>query len=193
MYGPKYYRLMRGDPGFFGSVGKFLGGAVKTLAPIAIGVATGGVGGIAAKGLLGVAAKTGLGKVVGKIGGGVLGKIGARVVPGAGVVAGGATGSALASTALTKFAPPLLQVPAGLAGRGIFGAATGGAIAGGAVGAYGLTKKGTPRMRRRGRMNPLNPRAARRAITRIRSVNKLCSRIQAQLPKRRGSRISSGR
>lgn len=180
MYGPKYYRLMRGDPGFFGSVGKFLGGAVKTLAPIAIGVATGGVGGIAAKGLLGAAAKTGIGKVVGKIGGGLIGKIGARVVPGAGVVAGGAAG-----TALTKFAPPLLQVPKGLAGPGIFGPVAAGAAAGGAVGAFGLTKKGTPRMRRRGRMNPLNPRAARRAITRIRSVNKLCSRIQAQLPKRR--------
>lgn len=37
--------------------------------------------------------------------------------------------------------------------------------------------------RRRRRMNPLNPRAARRAISRIKSLRKLTRSIEAQLPK----------
>jgi hypothetical protein len=44
-----YYR---GDPGFFSSIGHFLGGAVKTVGGLALNYATGGIGG-AALGLLG--------------------------------------------------------------------------------------------------------------------------------------------
>lgn len=54
------------------------------------------------------------------------------------------------------------------------------------------TKKGTPRKRtaagrpyRRPRMNPMNVRAARRAIRRIRSARKLLQRIERSLPKTR--------
>jgi hypothetical protein len=62
------------------------------------------------------------------------------------------------------------------------------------------TKKGTPRRTRRDgmpyavpRMNPMNPRAARRAIRRVRGARKLLQRIERSLPKAHTRRTTTRR
>ena len=49
---------------------------------------------------------------------------------------------------------------------------------------YHYAKDGSGRLVRNRRMNPLNPSAARRAIRRIKSLRKICSSIEKQMPTR---------
>jgi hypothetical protein len=168
-------KLLRGDPGLFGSIGKLAGkfapkflkaipgvGTALSLASILPGA------GSALKSVAGIA-----GRVT------AAGGRGAMVSPGLGAARGITAGKALT-----------------LAGGGA-------AAVGGASGLYGLYKnqleqQGVPSGtaaaharamtgHRRRRMNPGNARAARRAIRRIKSVRKLLHSIEAQLPKRRSS------
>lgn len=65
---------------------------------------------------------------------------------------------------------------------GVLGGAVGGAVVVDQMGNI-LGRTG----RRRRSMNPLNPKAAGRAIRRIKGVRKFCQRIEASLPKRKAS------
>jgi hypothetical protein len=118
---------------------------------------------------------------------------------------------AAASTAVSQFIPrasPVLQsAPLALPGGGVqvrlpqFSAGSGGVqFAGGgfSVGGGGggtcMTKDGRPRrVRRDGKcykrpsMNPLNPRAARRAITRIKGARKILQAIEREMPHRKAA------
>lgn len=57
---------------------------------------------------------------------------------------------------------------------------------------FHLAKDGSGRCVRNRRMNPLNPRAARRAIRRIKGAMKMLRQIERQLPKQRSRRAPAG-
>jgi hypothetical protein len=168
-------KLLRGDPGLFGSIGKIVGKVAPKFLKAIPGVGT-------ALSLASIL--PGASRAIGGITG-----IASRVT-----AAGGR--AAMVS--------PGLNVARGMgAGRALTLAGGGAAAVGGASGLYGLYKnqleqQGVPSGtaaaharamtgHRRRRMNPGNARAARRAIRRIKSVRKLLHSIEAQLPKRRSS------
>ena len=72
--------------------------------------------------------------------------------------------------------PPILPIP----GLDFGGGATGGCPAG-----FHLAKDGSGRCVRNRRMNVMNPRAAKRAIRRIKGARKMLQQIERQLPKQR--------
>lgn len=130
-----YRMIARGDPGFFGSIGKALGGVAKAA-----------IGAIVPAPIRAVA-------------GGVL----SRAISG-----GGGQGATLPGGSM-----PVIRTPGvtGMLQRALPGGATGFEVGG---------------FRRRGRrINPGNAKAARRAISRIKSVRKLLQGIERQLPKRK--------
>lgn len=53
---------------------------------------------------------------------------------------------------------------------------------------YHLAKDGSGRCVKNRRMNPMNPRAAKRAIRRIKAARKMLQQIERQLPKQRTTR-----
>jgi hypothetical protein len=180
VYGGKYYALMAGDPGLFGSLKKIAGGIGKVLrSPVGQVASIVVPGGLALKGL-GIA-----GRVAG---------VARRVLPGIGKVGAGAAVGAGVSRALvpvgTRAVAPYVPGFAGSAagaGSGLGRFALGGAA--GAAAAAAL--QGGPGVRRYRRINPLNPKAARRAIRRIKAVRKMVRSIESQLPKRACSRSGS--
>jgi hypothetical protein len=139
---------------------------------------------------------------------GLLGSIGkvlgkalpiAKVIPGVGnVLSAVSLGSAAigavksikgASQAVnaSKALVPISQVPGNIPRIGGLGKALtlgAGAAALGAGGAALVNRMGGTGRRYR-RMNPLNPKAANRAIRRIKAVRKLCRSIESSLPKQR--------
>lgn len=178
-YGAKYY-AMRGDPGFLGGLARTVGRVAGTVGKIpglsTVVRALPGVGTIAT--LAGPA--IGLAKKVGA------GMSGARAL---------ASPAAATTRALVPYDPGFAAGQAGrmLASRGRM-MLTGGAAAAGAAGGYAAARRmagvnggGGRRYRR---MNPLNPKAANRAIRRIKAVRKVCTRIESQLPKRRARAAS---
>jgi hypothetical protein len=88
----------------------------------------------------------------------------------------------------TQYARRLLQfVPPGVrratrVGAGVVGAGAGFEL--GARGLRGLLGEEENGAAPRRRINPMNPRAARRAIARIKSVRKILQRIERQMPRR---------
>lgn len=78
--------------------------------------------------------------------------------------------------------PPVLPFPTDL-GFDLMGNG-----AGACPGGYHLAKDRSGRCVRNRRMNPLNPRAARRAIRRIKGAMKMLKQIERQLPKQRTRR-----
>ena len=171
-------KLLRGDPGILGSIGKIAGKALK-FGKVIPGVGTA----LSVASLIPSSIKKNFIRNVGAAikGGGITAAGGraAMVSPGIGAIRGIGPGKALA-----------------LAGGA-------GVAAAGGSGLYGLYKQqmeqqGVPSSvaaaharavtgHRRRRMNPGNARAARRAIRRIKSVRKLLHSIEAQLPKRRSA------
>lgn len=167
MYAGKYYAIMSGDP-FLGKllkgVGKVVGAVSKVPGISTVVRALPGIGTVAtlAGPALGLAKKA-----AGALSAGKQAYTGTRaLVP----YAGGAV--------------PTLGRGAAL-GRGL---ALGGAAAAGA-GAAALLGGGAPRRRYR-RMNALNPKAAARAIRRIKAVRKVCRSIESQLPKRAAAKCA---
>lgn len=148
---------------------------------IAVGMARGDPG------LFGSIAK-GLGKIAGPV---------LKSIPGvgtvasiAGLVAGPAAklvgkmvagrGAAATTTAMVPYAATGAQQLMRATGGRLGGLALG-AGAGAAAGA--LLGRGGAAGRRYRRINPLNQKAARKAIARVKAVRKLCRTIESQLPK----------
>lgn len=150
-----YRGLNRGDPGFFGSALKFVGGAIK-----------GGVSSFI----------TGGNPIAGAVTGGVRSLL---------------TPSTQQPAVLQQF-PGGAQQPARLQGPGT-------AVARisplGTVGVCGpgmrLKKDGGCTSRKRPTMNPMNRRAANRAINRIKGARRILHQIEISLPKRKAT--SGGR
>lgn len=130
----------------------------------------------------------------------ILGKVApiAKVIPGVGnvlsaVSLGGAAIGAAKGLVKAKSALPAVgglqtfQLPkAGLGGLGKL-ALGAGAVAGG-IGAAGIAERMMKGERRRyRRMNPLNHKAATRAVRRIKAVRKLCRSIESSLPKQKAA------
>lgn len=67
-----------------------------------------------------------------------------------------------------------------------------GQVAGGCPAGFHPAKDHSGRCVRNRRMNPLNPRAARRAIRRIKGAMKMLRQIERQLPKQRVRRAPTG-
>lgn len=61
-------------------------------------------------------------------------------------------------------------------------------IVGGAAAGFVLDQFGNPVRRKRRRMNPYNPKAARRAIRRIKALRREMQKIERMLPKQRTTR-----
>jgi hypothetical protein len=149
-------------------------------------------------GIFGSLLRVGVGVVRGAVGGGI---------PGA--IVGGVAGVAV-QRAVTSIAPPVVANPFGqgqprnavVPVPGVTGAIQR-FLPGGQTGyttSRAMTKDGRMRrIRKDGRpwspphMNPMNPRAARRAITRIKGARKLLHRIEASLPKRRAEHHVGGK
>lgn len=95
----------------------------------------------------------------------------------------GASGAVNASKALVPYGSALPKLPSAFGGM----VRTGAAVAGGAGAATVINNmiRGGATGRRYRRMNPLNPKAANRAIRRIKAVRKLCRSIESSLPKQR--------
>jgi hypothetical protein len=176
----------------FGSIGNVL----KKVGRTAVGFATGGVGGAVAAAIgPGNPAKTK--NLNPKLSAQREAMRGGQIVGAPAVVPNVAQYSAspiarLASTALAPMPtiPALVAPGGGYSGGGATGSWT--PAAGTPMWAYRrlYTKKGTPRRTRRDgmpyavpRMNPMNVRAARRAVRRIRGARKLLQRIERTLPK----------
>lgn len=176
----------RGDPGFLGDIGKFLGGAVKTVVGGVSGFATGGPTGA----LFGALRGSGLikgGSPVNIRDASAAGWGGQSAMPGTGLVTGftdtpgsqlcagvkiggkcygGLIGGGTASVGVNPLGP------AGAAGTGVIG--------------YGAAPKKSRRM------NPLNPRAASRAMRRLASFGRATECIRRDLGKL-GRRMSPPR
>lgn len=157
------YRV--GDPGLLGAIG----GLVKKVAPKFLGA------------IPGVGTALTIGSIVGKP---ALG-LAQRVIPGVGRMMGGAKAVAPTTSALVpynaQFAASQLARSTGgrLGGKALV---AGGAAA--AAGGYMAGRAGRATGKRYRRMNALNPKAASRAIRRIKAVRKVCRTIESQLPKR---------
>ncbi len=157
MYAAKFYR-MRGDPWFGEKLVKSVASVIKAVPGVAkLARVIPGVGTVMGIADIGVSAAKGL--------------IGSRkpVTPGLGQAfkmgaMGTAPGGGFAELART-FAPA-----AGAIGQ--------------AIGAFAGARPRIVGRRRYRRINPLNPRAARRAISRIKQLRKLTRSIESQLPKR---------
>lgn len=137
----------------------------------------------------------------------ILGKVApiAKVIPGVGNVlsAVGLAGTAVgalkgvksvmsASKAVVPYTggAPLLKIPSGIGG-----VLKGGALVAGGAGAAAVAGRilGPGTGRRYRRMNPLNHKAATRAVRRIKAVRKLCRSIESSLPKQKASCRSGAR
>lgn len=135
-----------------------------------------------------------IGKAVGKVAKKVIKSPLAAAIPGPvgtlaklGAVAGVGAGAAKVSTSkvLVPAAKAIVTKPgAGLVKTGA--AIAGGTIAGEAI--YDAAGNLIGYKQRRRRMNPLNPKAARRAIRRVKSVRKMLHNIEKQLPKQKCTR-----
>lgn len=150
--------LLRGDPGFLGSIGKIVGKVAPKLLGAIPGVGTAlniaSIGGMA----LGAAKSLGKAKNM---------TTALAPITGPGSVGGLAT--------VTRGGIGRLALGAGAVGAGAYGASK---VAG---------MLGSGQRRRYRRMNPLNPKAANRAIRRIKAVRKLCRSIESSLPKQKAS------
>lgn len=178
MYAGKYYAIMAGDPGLFGGLAKLAKGAVGLVTKTPLGR-------VASKFVPGLNIATtalSLGGLAAKVSRGVVG----RVMPGIGKVVypgrmGAVAGAAAGGGKLGKLA---------LAGGGALGGAAltypgrMGSALNPPMSAAEAKRMGVSSGRRYRRMNPLNPKAARRAIRRIKAVRKLVRSIESQLPKR---------
>lgn len=142
-----------------------------------------------------------VGKAIGKVAASPIGQIGIGLIPGGGAI------SQIARMGLSQLAAakaPPMALPGGFSGQNPFK---------GLGGAFGLIPKGLDVMaernetgaqkyfrslvpahggggfsasgRRYRRMNSLNPRAARRAIRRIKSLRKFTQSIESTLPRRK--------
>jgi hypothetical protein len=138
-------------------------------------------------------------KIAGKVGG-LVGKVGKiplvgpllKAVPGVGtaISIGGIAAGALgiinkqrAGKGASPIGPPGFLDPFGQ-----YGGTPGQSIGGGpATTGYGPAAGGYGYGGRRRRINPTNPRALRRAISRVKSFRKLSHRVEMLLPKRRAS------
>lgn len=112
--------------------------------------------------------------------------MGMAVKPGAGLVgiSNPVIGKAIGQVGqtITKYGPTVGRVAAGAATA---------AYVGGAI--YDAAGNYLGQSRKRRRMNPLNARAARRAIRRIKAVRKITMDIERSLPKQRTSRSAPRR
>jgi hypothetical protein len=165
----------------FSKVGKFF---KKTALPAAVGFVTGGPAG-AALGVAGALTKTQRGATMGN-----------QLVSMPGTGGGGGGGNALTQSRGFNWSPmgPVNQLG--------FTATAGGAPT--AQSGYSwrrlYNKNGTPRRTKRNgqpyaipHMNPMNPRAARRAVVRIRGARKLLQRIERSLPRQTTRRRAAAR
>lgn len=152
-----------------GKVGNFLKKTVKTVAPVAIGYATGGLGGAA----------------IAALGGGGGGRSSPRPSPSLPQMAG--FGPIIPSQ---PFRPPSFQQPRSLPGAGVRPSTRITPYAPLAVEPGGSSSRAMvvhgPRKKYK-RINPLNVRAARRAIRRIKAVRKITHEIERQLPHRKAA------
>jgi hypothetical protein len=132
-----------------------------------------------------------IGKALGKVAKKVVKSPALAMIPGPvgalaklGVVGGGAAAAVKLSTSKA-----LAVVPKVIPGKGLL--KTGAAIAGGTIAGeaiYDAAGNLVGYKQRRRRMNPLNPKAARRAIRRVKSVRKMLHNIEKQLPKQKCTR-----
>jgi len=147
--------------GIFGSIGKIVGGVAK----------------IAKVGLPVLKSLPGIGTAV---------SVAGLVAGGVGKIAGLRKGAAAVSAAksIVPYSPAFAASQIGRAGlaRGL-GIGAGAA----ALGAGAVSMLGGGARRRYRRMNPLNHRAATRAVKRIKAVRKLCRSIESSLPKQRSA------
>lgn len=152
-------RLLRGDPGFLGGLGKIVGKVAPKLLGAIPGVGT--AINVASLGATALGAVRSFGKAK---------NLTTSLAPitGPGSVGGLAT--------VTRGGLGKLALGAGAVGAGAYGATK----VAGMIGARG-------ERRRYRRMNPLNPKAANRAIRRIKAVRKLCRSIESSLPKQKAS------
>lgn len=147
-----YRGLNRGDPGFFGSALKFVGGAIK-----------GGV---------------------------------SSFITGGNPIAGAVSGGVRSLLAPSTAQPAVLQAMPGGAAPARMLQQPGTAVQGrvspmGTVGICGpgmrLKKDGGCTTRKRPTMNPMNRRAANRAINRIKGARRILHAIEISLPKRKAT------
>lgn len=146
-----YRGLSRGDPGFFGSALKFVGGAIK-----------GGISSFITGG--------------NPIGGAISGGVRSLLTP--------STAQPVLTSTFPGGAPRLL-------GPGPGTAVVGTRSPLGTVGVCGpgmrLKKDGGCTNRKRPTMNPMNRRAANRAINRIKGARRILHQIEISLPKRKAT------
>jgi len=188
-----YYKLRRGDPGFFdfiSDVGSAIGGAVTGVAKTILPVAAPIVGG-----LLGGPAGFALGGAAGSLLGRVLGPgppvpnppfLGSIAPPWAATAPG--TGSTAAMIPSSPFSGVMVGGPGGfVAGKGLPMAPMTPTMPGGSKSLAVRPSQATvDMMRRQGihvrgvhhkRMNPLNPRALSRALRRARGFQKYAKKV----------------
>jgi len=129
-----------------------------------------------------------------------VGKVLRKVAPAAGMLPGpagalaklgllGGAGAAAVKLSTSRAMVPISKGLASIPGRGLV--KTGAAIAGGTIAGeaiYDAAGNLIGYKPRRRRMNPLNPKAARRAIRRVKSVRKMLQTIEKQLPKQKCAR-----
>jgi len=144
-----FYRGARGDPGLFGDILSGFGGVVGKILPLAAPIIGGAIGGP-------------VGAAIGGVAGGFLGNV-------MGATAPGSTSLPIVSSPALLQRPPMRSLTPAVAG-GIGGTLVTPALGTAERYVSGKVKRGYHALmhggRRHRRMNPLNPRALRRALRR---------------------------